>query len=88
MSIRGQPLCNLRFAGNIDLLGGNAEKLKQLDLRSDCMENTAIVYAIEINSDKSKILINSIKPKQATNIWMNGKTLEEVGEFNVPIHTN
>ena len=36
---------------------------------------------MEISSDKSKILVNSIKPRSSANIWMNGKTLEEVDQF-------
>ena len=32
--------------------------------------------------DKSKILVNSIKPRQSTSIWMNGKVLEEVDQFS------
>ena len=32
-------------------------------------------------SDKSKILINSIKPRPPTNIRMNGEVLEEVDQF-------
>ena len=36
---------------------------------------------MEINSDKSKILLNSIKRRPSTNIWKNGKTVEEVDQF-------
>ena len=36
---------------------------------------------MEINSDKSKILVNSIKLRPSANIWMNGKTLEELDRF-------
>ena len=38
-------------------------------------------YGIEICSDKSKILVNSIKPMPPKNIWMNGKALEEADQF-------
>ena len=31
---------------------------------------------MEISSDKSKILVSSIKPKPSTNLWNNGKVLE------------
>ena len=38
-------------------------------------------YGMEISSDKSKIVVSSIKPRpSSTNIWMNGKTLEEVDQ--------
>ena len=33
---------------------------------------------MHISSDKAEILINSIKPRQSTNIWMKGKVLYEV----------
>ena len=49
VSIKGRPLCNLRFA--------------------------------EHNSHKSKILVNSMKPRPSTNVRMNVKTLEEVYQF-------
>ena len=45
------------------------------------LEKTAADRGIEISSDKSKILVNSIKPSPSTNIWMNGNVLEEVDLF-------
>ena len=45
------------------------------------LEKTAVGYAMEISTDKSKLLSNSIKPRPSTNIWMSGKTLEEVDQF-------
>ena len=30
---------------------------------------------------KDKILVNSIKPRPSTNLWINVKTLEEVDQF-------
>ena len=36
---------------------------------------------MKISSDKSKLLMDSIMPRPSTNIWMNGKTLEEVDQF-------
>ena len=74
MSIRGRPLCNLQFADDIDLLGGCGEELQQL---SESLKKTGAGYGMEISPDKSKILVNSIKPRPSTNIWMNGQTLEE-----------
>ena len=70
VSIGGWPVCNFRFANDIDLLGGSKEELQQLTQR---MEKTAADYGMEISFDKSKILINSIKPGPSTNIQMNGK---------------
>ena len=78
VSIGGRPLCNLRFADDIDLLGSSEEELQQLTRR---LEETAAEYGMEISSEKSKILVNSIKPRPSTNIQMNGQTLEEVEQF-------
>ena len=36
---------------------------------------------MDINSDNRKILVNSTKPRPSTNIWMNGKVLEEVEQL-------
>ena len=43
------------------------------------LEETAAEYGMEIGSDKSKILVNSIKPIPSTNIQkqMNGQTLDK-----------
>ena len=38
-------------------------------------------YSMEISSNKSKILINSIKPRSSTNIQMNAQTFQEVDQF-------
>ena len=78
VSIGGQPLFNLRFADDIDLLGGSEEELQQSIER---LEKTAVGYGMEISSHKSKILVNSIKPRPSTDIRMNGKVLEEMDQF-------
>ena len=36
---------------------------------------------MEISFDKNKILVNSIKPRPSTNVRMNEKPLEEVGQY-------
>ena len=69
-SIRGRPLCNLRFADDIDLPGGSEEELQQL---TEELKKTASGYGMEIRSAKSNILVNRIKPRASTNIWMHGK---------------
>ena len=45
------------------------------------MENTAAGYGIEIGSDKSKILVNGIKPRPSANVLMNRKVFEAVDQF-------
>ena len=37
---------------------------------------------METTSEKSKILVNCIKPRPSTNIKMKGQTLEEVDQFS------
>ena len=59
----------LRFADNIDLLGDSEEELQPLTER---LEKMASGSGMEISSDKSKIRVNSIKPRPSTNIWMSG----------------
>ena len=76
--IGGQPLCNLRFADDIDLMGGNEEELQDLTSR---LEKAAGAYGMEVSSEKSKILVNSHKQLPKTNITMNGQILEEVENF-------
>ena len=49
-------------------LPGSSEELQQLE------------YGMEISSDKSKILVNSIKPRPFTNTWMIGKVMKEVDQ--------
>ena len=65
--IGGRPLCNFRSAHDIDLLGGSLEETYQL---AEKLDKTAASYSMEINSDKSKIVVNSIKP---TSMWIDGK---------------
>ena len=65
----------MRFADEINLLRGSEEELQQLAER---LEKTVDWYCMESSSDKRKILV---KPRFSANIWMNGKTLEEVAKF-------
>ena len=67
LSIGGRPpLCNLRFADDIDQLGGSDEELQQL---TEILENAAAGYGMEITSGERKIIVSSIKPRPSTNIW-------------------
>ena len=65
--IGGRPLCNLLFAEDIDLLRDSKEEVQQLTER---LEKAAAGYGMEISSDKSKIFVNSIKPRLLGNISM------------------
>ena len=52
-------LCTLRFANDVDLLGGLAGELQQITER---LEKTAAGYGMEISSDRSKMHFNIIEP--------------------------
>ena len=52
----------LVVADDIDLLGGSEEELQHLAKR---LEKTAAGYGMKISSNKSKILVNSVKPKSS-----------------------
>ena len=62
VSTGGRPLCNLQFADDIDLLQRDSEK--ELTQLTDRLEKTAAGYGMEISSDASKILVNSVNPSQ------------------------
>ena len=55
ISIGGRPLCNLRFADDIDLTGGNEAELQDLTARPE----TPGAYGIGVSSEKITILVNS-----------------------------
>ena len=78
ISIGGRPLCNLRFADDIDLLGGSETELQDLTTR---LERAAGAHGMEISSEKSKVMVNSHNQQAATSIKLNGQELEEVDNF-------
>ena len=77
ISINGRPLCNLRFADDIDLMGGSEDELQHL---TDSLAERSSAYGMEISTEKSKVMINSVNDIHA-NIIMNGEKLEEVSQF-------
>lgn len=77
ISIGGRPLCNLRFADDIDLMAGSNSELQNL---TDKLSSSAGSYGMEISTDKSKIMINTTGDS-SSNIYMNGQKLEEVDSF-------
>ena len=77
ISIGGRPLCNLRFADDIDLLAGSSKELQEL---TDKLADRSGAYGMEISSEKSKILVNTSAASMA-NIVMNQQKLEEVHNF-------
>ena len=77
ISIGGRIISNLRFADDIDLMGGNNDELQEL---TDRLSNSAREYGMEISSEKSKVMVNS-GDNATAQISMNGQQLEEVMAF-------
>ena len=71
------PICNLRFADDIDLMGGSNGELQDLTNR---LADRAAAYGKEVSTEKSKIMINNTNKLNA-DISVNGQTLEEVTNF-------
>ena len=72
LSLGGRPICNLRLADGIDLLGGSNNQLQELaDIRVD----RAGAYGVEVSSKKSKLMVNSANNISA-DITMNGHKLD------------
>ena len=66
----GRPICNLRFADDIYLMGGSESELQDLATR---LEENARAHGMEISSEKSKIPVNSTNQNTYINIMMNGQ---------------
>ena len=77
ISIGGRVISNLRFADDIDLMGGSNNELQDL---TDRLERRAGAYGMEVSSEKSKVMVNSAN-NTAAQINMNGQQLEEVAAF-------
>ena len=77
ISVGGRRICNLRFADDIDLLGGSNAELQAL---TDKLTESAGSYGMEVSTEKSKVMVNSTNDVQAV-ISMNGEQLEEVDSF-------
>ena len=78
ISIGGRPICNLRFADDIDLMGGTNDELQNLTTK---LANRSSAYGMEISAEKSKTMVNSSSRDTNTSITMNGVLLEEVNQF-------
>ncbi|KAI8494650.1 hypothetical protein Bbelb_278760 [Branchiostoma belcheri] len=77
ISIGGRRICNLRFADDIDLLGGSNAELQEL---TDRLTQSADSFGMEASTEKSKVMVNSRNEVKAV-IYMNGEQLEEVDFF-------
>ena len=69
-----KPMCNLRFADDIDLMDGSNGELQ--DLANRLVDKVTTYYGMGVSTEKSEIMTN-ISP----NISMNGQKLEKVTSF-------
>ena len=76
-SISGRPICNLQFADNVNLMGSSNGKLQVLANR---LIETATAYRMEVSTENSKTMTNSMNNISA-GTRMNGQKLEEVISF-------
>ena len=78
ISMDGRHICNLRFANNIDLLGGTNQELQDF---TDKLVASTWAYGMEVRTKKNKVMVNSTNNCSA-DIYMNGQKLEELDKFN------
>ena len=71
VSIGGRTISNLRFADDLDLIGGS---------NNDLLSNIAQAYGLEVSSENSKVMVSS-DDNTTAEISMNGQQLEEVTAF-------
>ena len=69
ISIGGRPICNLRFADDIDLMAGTNDELQSL---TNKLTSRAAAFGMEVSAEKSKVMVNSLQNISA-NIQMNGE---------------
>ena len=70
-------ICNLRFADDIDLMGGSSGELQDLTNR---LVDRAMAYGMEVSTEKSKIRTKSMNNITAE-ISMHGQKLKQVTSF-------
>ncbi|KAI8497134.1 hypothetical protein Bbelb_250830 [Branchiostoma belcheri] len=79
ISIGGRRICNLRFADDIDLLGGSNAELQSL---TDKLNQSAGSFGMEVSTEKSKVMVNSsTRDEMYSTIFMNGEELETMDSF-------
>ena len=77
ISIGGRTITNLRFADDIDCLGGEDEELAKLVERLD---KASTAYGLEISAEKTK-LMTSYGSGINTEIKVNGQKFKTVTSF-------
>ena len=53
ISFGGRPICNLRLAGDIDLMGRSNGELQDF---TNTLVDRAMVYGMEVGTEKNKIM--------------------------------
>ena len=76
ISIVGKSICNLRFADDIDLMGGSNGEFQDLTNR---LLGRVTAYGMEVRTEKSKIMTKSTNI--GADISTNSQKLEEVNSF-------
>ncbi|GFS00135.1 endonuclease-reverse transcriptase [Elysia marginata] len=72
-----RPICNLRFADDIDLIAGSQAELQVL---TDRLVASSKAFGMEVSSEKSKVMVSSERVNDAS-ITMDDKPLELVHKF-------
>ena len=70
-------ICNVRFADDIDLMGGRNDELQDL---TNCLVDRATAYGKDVSTENSKIMTISMNDI-STDVSMNGQKLEEMISF-------
>ena len=79
MKIKGQVITNLHFADDIDLICSNEEDIRR---PTSILDITSRKYGMEINAEKSRIMIVGKERKVlAQTMQVMGKDLETVDSF-------
>ena len=77
IAIGGRPKCNLRFADDIDLVGGSDGELQDFTNR---LVDRTMAYGMGVSTEQSKIVTNSTK-NISIDVSQNGQRPEEVTTF-------
>ena len=77
ISFGGRPLCNQRFADDIDLMEDSARDLQDL---TNKLVSSASTFGMGVSAEKPKVMFNILNGISA-NFTMNGQPQEEVSSF-------
>ena len=78
ISVGGNEINKLRFADDIDLIAGSNAEFQTL---INTLVSASKEYGMEISTEKSKSIVNSVNIDDHANILMDGTQLEDVKTF-------